>query len=252
MKRILLLFLVIAPVVGLRAADLRALWDRANTAYVNENYPEAIACYDSIAVTGQESAILYYNMGNAYFKAGQIGKAILYYNRAQRLDPSDEDIAYNLTVAGSYAKDHIEPIPEFFLKRWVHDMRSSLSSNEWAVASLVLFAVFLAALLLYLLPLQRPLRKTGFWSGVVALLLFLMAAGFASTERREAIDASYAIVMSGAAPVKSSPDAASKDLFVLHEGTKVKLLDQLNGWREIQLADGKKGWIDTSSIEQID
>lgn len=237
--------------VPARSQSLDTLWDAANTAYINADYQAAIATYDSILATGNVSYKVYYNLGNAYFKEGKIGPSILNYNRALRLAPSNPDIEYNLRVANSYVKDKIEHVPEFFLKTWMRSLRMSLSSNAWATMSLILLTVMLACVLLYLLATKLALRKTGFYSAIVLLLLFIFSVVSASVGRRELTHAKEAIVMSTAAPVKSSPDNGSKDLFVLHEGTKVRVLNALDEWQEISIADGNKGWIKKSAIELI-
>lgn len=253
MKRLLIIIpAIFAFVSAASAQETGELWDKANTAYYNNDFADAIALYDSIEQSGMVSAKLYYNMGNAYFKAGRIGKSILYYNKAQRLAPGDEDIAHNLEIANTYTRNRIEPIPEFFLKRWMRSFASIMGGNAWAVLSVVLFGLLLAGLLLYLLPLRRGVRKAGFYGGLVSLVLFLFAVSFASADYRESTHSTQAIVTSSSASVKSSPDNAGKDLFLLYEGAKVEVRDALNGWREIVLADGNRGWIKAANIEMID
>ena len=252
MKRLTILAAaLLLGIVPARSQSLDRLWDEANTAYINADYQAAIATYDSILATGNVSYKVYYNLGNAYFKEGKIGPSILNYNPALRLAPSDADIDYNLRVANSYVKDKIEHVPEFFLATWFRSLRMSLSSNAWASVSLVLLAALLGCVLLYLLSTKLALRKTGFYSAIVLLLLFIFSVVSASIGRRELTCAEEAIVMNSAAPVKSSPDNGSKDLFVLHEGTKVSVLNSLEEWREIAIADGNKGWIRSSAIELI-
>lgn len=254
MKRYLILLLAIFACVSSRASETAdRLFDAGNTAYVNSDYRTAIEYYDSIENMGLQSAKLYYNMGNAYFKAGKIGAAVLYYNKALLLAPTSKDIEHNLAVANSYTRDNnIESVPRFFASRWVVALRSSLSSNVWAVFSIVFFVLLLSGLLLYLLPVSLRLRKAGLGLGIVSIALFILTAVFASAGRREALNPTQAIVMISAAPVKSSPDASSRDLFILHEGAKITVTDALNDWREIMIADGHKGWISASSIELID
>ena len=227
------------------------LWNMANTAYSNGNFRAAIQMYDSIVTLGMVSPKLYYNMGNAYFKEDKLGMAILCYNRSLRLDPADSDTRHNLAVATSRIKDSIEAVPEFFLKTWVRSVRLCLGSNGWAVLSLIFFALLLAGLMLYLLPRNLTKRKAGFGIAALSLLLFVVSVSFAAAAKREAEKSSQAVVMSSAAPVKSSPDNSSMDIFILHEGTVVKVHNTLNDWREISIADGKKGWISAKSIETI-
>lgn len=234
------------------ASDNDRLWDSANTAYMNGDWAGAIAIYDSIEQSGMVSAKLYYNMGGAHFKNGSIGKAVLYYNKSLRLNPSDEDAAYNLAVVNGFVRDQIEVVPEFFASRWMRAVRLSLSSNGWAFVSLVALLLMLGAVLLYLLPLGLRYRKTGFGLGVVFGVVMLMAMNFAAEGRREALHSKDAVVMLSAAPVKSSPNNSSKDIFVIHEGTRVMVLDRLGEWCQVSIADGNKGWLPASSIEMID
>ena len=250
------IFILLAAIVALanvaRASEFDAQWDRANTAYMNGDWAGATAIYDSIEQAGMASVKLYYNMGGAYFKNGQIGKAVLYYNKALRIDPTDEDTQYNLRVANGYVKDQIEVVPEFFVSRWVRSVRTAVNSNTWAVLSLVAGLLMLVALMIYLLPLGLGYRKAGFAVAVVMGAFTLLSANFASEQRRNALHSSEAIVMIGAAPVKSSPDRTSKDIFVIHEGTQVTVLDRLGDWCQVSIADGNKGWMPAPSIELID
>lgn len=233
------------------AASVDELWDQANTAYINASYDQAIAIYDSIAKIGGVGHKLYYNMANAYFKMGQIGKSVLYYNKAHKLAPTDGDITYNLEVANSYVKDKIEQVPQFFLKRWVHSLRISLGASAWSMISLGVLVLACAGVLVYLLSGRLSLRKRGFFVAVVFLALFITSSYFAIRGRQDILSPSEGVVMHTAVPVKSSPDRASKDLFVIHEGTKVRVVGDLREWCEVILADGNKGWIEASSIEMI-
>lgn len=253
MKRLLTIiaFFTLAPACFAQTGGMDEVWDRANAAYVKGDYATAAAGYDSIFAAGYSSLKLYYNMGNAYFKDGKIGKSILFYNRALLLDPSDKDTRYNLAVANTFVKDNIEAVPDFFLTRWMRALRTSMSSNSWAAASLFLMAVLSASALLYLLSERLVLRKTGFYTGICAFALFVMAISFSIIERHEILNSPDAVIMSTAAPVKSSPDNASKDIFILHEGTKVRIVSTLGQWREIEITDGNKGWITETAIETI-
>lgn len=257
MKRFIIAFVIVfavaAQLFAVMANDskLDSMWERANKAYVAEDFPRAIEIYDSIADAGYESHKLYYNLGNAYFKDRQMGLAILYYNRALQLKPSDRDIRHNLKVANTQIVDKIEVLPEIALVGFVKGVRRSLSSNTWAVVSLCSVALMLAGVLLYLMSRSFRLRKGGFWGAVVMLGVSIFAISFAAINRDEQLHSSDAIVMLGAAPVKSSPDINSKDIFILHEGTKVAITDAIGEWYEIIIADGNKGWILKDSIEKI-
>lgn len=256
MRKLFLIFGLLVLCAGTADAknkeNLDLLWDRANNHYVNADYKKAIVLYDSILTEGYASSKLYYNLGNAHFKNNNIGKAVLNYNKALRLSPYDKDIEYNLSVANSYVKDRIDTVPEFVVNRWAKAARTQLSSDQWAIISLVVLALVLAAILLYLLADKRYLRKAGFYSAIVLVVLYLITTSFSAKAHKEINDSSYAIVMSNSAAVKSSPDNNSGDIFILHEGTKVKVIGAYNSWNEIQIADGNKGWMRSGAIELID
>ena len=165
--------------------------------------------------------------------------------------PGDADIRYNLDVANTFTKDKIAVVPEFFLKGWVRSVRMSLGCTAWSVVSLAALALLFALVLLYLLAGRLAWRKAGFYGTLAMLLVFVASTSFAVTERRELLDSTEAVVMSSSVSVKSSPDKASTDLFVLHEGTKVRTVSELGDWREIVIADGKKGWVEARTIETI-
>lgn len=253
MKRVVIIInlLLLLSVPGYSRDRMDDVWDHANHAYTNGDYKAAIEAYDSIQQSGYASAKLYYNLGNAYFKDNQVGKAILNYNKAQRLDPSDDDIKHNLAVANSQVKDRIEVVPEFFFKTWMRSLMFRASSDNWAVLSLVFLAVALALVAVYLLSGRLGYRKTGFYGGILFVLFFIGSVVFASIQRRMIVSPDQAVIMATAASVKSSPDQASKDIFVLHEGTRVRVVGEMGQWREIVIADGNKGWIDGRSIEMI-
>lgn len=229
----------------------RTAWDEGNKAYIDGDYKRAIECYNSIIDRDRYSVKLYYNLANAYFKAGETGRAILYYNKALKLAPSNDDIRYNLAIAEAQTKDKIAVVPEFFLNRWMRGIRNSMSCTAWSVLSLVAFAAVFAFALLFLLSGRIAVRKTGFYGALTALLAFIITVSFAIAERHDMLRREQAIVMSSAISVKSSPDRSATDLFVLHEGTKVRIATEIDGWYEIVIADGKKGWTESRNIEQI-
>lgn len=254
MKKIFLLLLSAVGLYGASFAqvDTDKTWNDANTAYVNSDYAGAIRGYEQLRDAGFESEKLYLNLGNAYFKRGMKGKAILNYNRALRLSPNDEDILYNLSIANAQVQDKIDRVPEFFVKRWFAGLGQSLSGNTWAVLSLLFLAFTLFGAGIYLLLQRVALQKAGFYGGLVSFVLLVFSVVYAARSSSERRNPSEAVVMSTAMPVKSSPDAGSKELFVLHEGTKVGVRSSLGDWREIRIADGNKGWVQASAIELID
>ena len=226
-------------------------WDEANKAYQEADYKRAETLYRAILEQGLHSAKLYYNLANTLFKQEKLGEAILYYNKALRLSPADEDVRHNLEYAENSTKDSIEQIPEFFLFAWIRAVRNLMSCDGWTIFSLVILVIGLAAALFYLLAQRISTRKAGFYVMVLAALLFLVATLFANYERKAIVNHNEAIVMSSAVSVKSSPDRAATELFVLHEGTKLSIGERMDGWVEVRIADGRKGWIESSRIAEI-
>lgn len=231
--------------------DMQELWERGNRLYSAGDYNGAVASYDSIVNAGWESAPLYYNLAGAYFKAGKSGKAILNYHRAQRLDPSNDDVAYNLAYAESFIKDKIEEVPTLALGRWIGRVGHILSADGWGILSLILLGIVLISAVFYALALRRSIRKTGFVVAVVSAVLLVGAVSFGISARTKLLSEDEAVVLSSAAVVKASPERTGKDLFILHEGTTIEVLGEFGEWSEIRIADGNEGWIRTASIEKI-
>ena len=229
-----------------------SLWNAANEAYVEGRWADAVDGYQLISGMGLESAALYCNTGDAYFKDGNIPMAILFYERALKLDPSYEDARFNLDLLNSTIQDRIDLVPEFILKVWARDICYIMDSNAWAVCFLVLVALTLALLLVFLLAPTAAWRRAGFFAGIVTLLMALSALSFSIWQKKGYMSADSAIVMRPVTSVKSSPSAeASKDLFILHEGTKVRILDTVGSWNNISLADGRQGWLPSDDIAII-
>ena len=227
------------------------LWSSANEAYNNAEYATALERYNAILDRGLHSAALYYNLANTYFKTEQLGSAILYYNRALRIAPADEDIRHNLEYAKQSTRDIIEEIPEFFLTSWLRAVRNTMSGNAWTIISLVVLVLAVMAALMFLLAQPLRARKAGFYTMVVSGILFVATTAFAISSRNEVVAKTKAVVMSSSVSIKSSPDRAATELFVLHEGTTVSVGEQIEGWVEIRISDGRKGWIEESRIERI-
>ena len=228
------------------------LWDSANAAYTEGNWEDAVKDYEMISSLGLESPQLYCNLGNAWFKTGNLGKAILNYERALRLDPSYSDARYNLEFANTRTQDRIDAVPEFVLKTWMRKLCYTLDSDSWAIAFLVLLALTGSMLLLFLLSPSTAGKRTGFISAVVLLLLCSFSLGFSIRQKNECLQKDGAIVMKPVISAKSSPsDSGNMDLFILHEGTKVKVLDAVGEWNNISISDGRQGWVKASELELI-
>lgn len=243
-----------APIAAsddLNALSSDTLWSRANSAYIQNNYRQAIELYNAILARNEHSAKLYFNLGNAYFKENSLGRSILNYNRALLLEPEDEDAAYNLSLANARTVDKIDTVPEFFLKEWLCALAQSLGTNSWTWISIIALTIGFAATMLWLLAASMSRRKLGFYLGTVAMLIAFASTFFAHYQRSRILNSNEAVITNLMAPVKSSPDEGSKDIFVLHEGTKIRVGEELGGWSEITLSDGNKGWMLSSALERI-
>lgn len=223
----------------------------ADSAYVHENYQKAITGYERILKDGQ-SADIYYNLGNAYYRTDNITKAVLNYERALLLDPGDGDIRFNLDMARNKTVDKITPSSEMFFFTWYRSLVNMMSVDEWAYTAVVCLVLFFLLLSLYLFYTKVLLRKIGFFGSIVALLIFVLSNLFAYQQRSQLIHRTGGIIISSAVSVKSTPTVNGTDLFVIHEGTKVEVIDDsMPGWKEVHVADGKEGWIETRQMEVI-
>ena len=223
----------------------------ADSAYRASDYASAIDLYETVLAEGFASADLYYNLGNAYYRDGQMGRAILNYERALRLKPSMHDARENLALAESHTADRITVLPKLFVVRWVDSLCTHVSPTAWRVVWLVLLALVCLSLIVMRLGNRRSLRKAGLITGVAMLLLLALATWLMlrSTHRYNAhLDA---VVTQQSITVKSSPESQSADKFILHEGSRLGINDSLAGWYKITIADGTTGWCQNSDIERI-
>ena len=223
----------------------------AEVAYTKGDYKTAIELYEGLLESRGESAAVYYNLGNAYYKDGQIAPAILNYERALLMNPADGDIRFNLQMAKQRSVDNIEPIGEFFLLKWFHSMQNWASADRWGKIGIACFLLCLVCLSLFFFSRRRRFKQIGFYSAVVLIVLVVVTNIFASNQAEEQTNRTEAIVFSPTVTVKSSPDNSGTDLFVIHEGTKVSVKSTLGDWSEISLEDGNVGWMPSKDIVAI-
>jgi tetratricopeptide (TPR) repeat protein len=219
--------------------------------YSNSNYQEAIKLWTDIYNTGYRSAALDYNIGNAYFKLNNTPGAILFYERALLLKPADNSINYNLQIARSLVVDKFEEIPQLFFVRWFDFLALLLTTNSWAVTSIISFILFLILLSLYIYSSKYRLKVMGFWFALMLLIISVSSLAFTMRNKSLVYDSHKAVIFAPSVNGKSSPDNSGTDLFVLHEGSKVSIEDIVGKWYEIKLSDGNKGWIPSSSLTII-
>ena len=223
----------------------------AAKAYNAKQYPEAINLYTKIISGGYESYALYYNLGNAYYRNNDNTEAILFYEKALKMAPNNEDIQHNIEVVNSKLIDKVEKVPELFYKRWWKMLLNLMDLNTLAIFNIVFLSSALILIALYIAATSTLIRKISFWTGLVLLFLFGLGS-IAASQRNHYLNSQHeAIVFEPTVNIKSSPDDNSKDIFVLHEGTKVVLLDVVADWQEIRIANGSIGWIKTSFLRKI-
>ena len=245
---VLLMLLVLIPSSSFAQKSLKALGDEA---YGKGNYQQAINDYEQLLKQGV-SADVYYNLGNAYYRSENITKAIINYERALLLSPGDEDIRFNLQLARSKTIDKITPESEMFFVTWYRSLVNMTSVDGWAYIALVSLLAALCLALVYLFASKVWLRKIGFFAGILMVVLFIVSNIFAYHQRRILDNRTSAIVIAPSVNVKTTPEAAAKDAFLIHEGTKVEITDDsMNDWKCIHLANGKEGWVSTKVLERI-
>ena len=233
------------------AEDFSKTMSDANNAYQKNDFETAAALYQQITDAGNEGSVLYYNLGNAYYKSGNAAKAILYYERALRLDPRNEDIQHNLAFVNQKLIDKIDVLPEIFIVRWWNSLSRSFTATGWAIISIICSALFFILLAIMFLSKNQIIRNITVAGTLICALILVFSVIFASKEKNRYVKQPEAIVMELVLNVKSSPDEKSGDLFVIHEGLKVAVTDRIGEWVEIKLPNGDKGWVKAQSVEEI-
>jgi len=231
--------------------NIDSLFSAANLLYQQGNYEPALEAYHAIIVDGFESADLYYNMGNAAYRSNSIGHAILYYEKALKLDPSHEDALHNLNFVSRYRQDTFDSVPRLFLSAWIKGFVQLLPERTWSLLALIFFVIILAGLLVYLFSRRMAVKKAGFITGLVSLFLFIVVFVSSLSRYRELIHPDAGIIISPSVTVRSSPSESGTELFVLHEGTKIEVNEKVSGWQNIKVIDGREGWIMTGDFATI-
>lgn len=249
MKKIFLIIVIHLYLFPLFAqSSIDEVMKKANEFYVKGQFKEAINIYESLIHQGFEGTSLYYNLGNSYYRIGKIGFAILYYEKALKLSPDDEDILHNLQLAQLNVKDKIEALPAFFLFRIWESILAAFSVDGWTILSYSLFILFLFALGFYFFAKNIAQQRIAFYSFVIILLMFLLSVSLLIVKINQESKLKYGIVLNTSLIAKTSPDLKGRDAFVIHEGLKVKVEDKVDKWIKIRLEDGQIGWVEKDSI----
>jgi tetratricopeptide (TPR) repeat protein len=251
MNRIISIISVLFISCAALLANETNLFKSASELYKKGQFDTAVVIYKKLQTQGYESAQLFYNLGNAYYKQKMLPEAILNYERAKKLAPLDEDIDFNLQLAQSMVVDKINLLPEFFLKTWIRSITGIFDPDSWGILSIIMFILALVLTLIYLFTLKQTVKRVTFWLVCSFLVVSLLSALLGFSQKEVINDKTKAIVMQASVTLKSSPDEKGTDLFVIHEGLKVTITDEVGEWREIRIADGNKGWLRLADIEAI-
>ncbi len=227
------------------------LIQEGNKAYTESNFEKAINNYEQVINSGYSASELYYNLGNAYYRSLDYKSAILNYERALLSAPDDKNIITNLEFSRNHIQDRIEEIPKFFLFKWVDISVNLFSSKVWSIISITGFILFLILAILFLFSRTIIVRKLSFLLSISILFFSALSFYGGLVQNKKLTSHSQAIVFTSSVTVKSAPTSSGTDLFIIHEGLKVKIIDSTEGWKEIQLSDGKIGWLPEETIVKI-
>jgi tetratricopeptide (TPR) repeat protein len=249
MRQFFVFIAILFATVTLSAQDSLLL--QANEAYAKGNFQAAADSYKELLKANGESAIIYYNLGNSYYKLNKTAPSILNYERALLLEPGNGDIRFNLEIAKLKAVDKNEPVGDFFLTEWFRDIQNLLNTNAWSNLSIICFILLIACLFLFFFSRRVFIKKMGFYAGIGLLVIVIFGNYFAYNQKKKLTLRNEAIIFAPTTTIKSSPDSSGTDLFILHEGAKVKVKNKIGDWNEIETANGNVGWIKSSEIEVI-
>lgn len=233
---------------SLQAAKPEETYQAAARLYKANQFEQAAQGYEKLLQDGYKTPEVYFNLGNCYYKLNQTAKSILFFERAAKLAPEDEDIQHNLKLAGLRATDKIQAVPQLSIITWWQGFRQSYSSGGWALMAVIFVW---AALLSFAVFFFIGWKKITVTAGLLLGLLSFASLSLAFDQKNREQNASEAILMIANVFVKSAPDANGNDLFMIHEGVKFRIMDQVGTWYKIRLADGKVGWLEKGSFERI-
>jgi len=246
-------FAIILLLVGVIAAFAQPEknFKEANDLYATNEFGKAAKIYESIVGQGFESAELYFNLGNACYKNGELTKAVLYLERAKLLAPGDEDIQFNIDMVNQFVVDKIEPLPSPFFIKWGQSILNLFTSNGWTWLSIITFILALTGIGLYIFSRSLNIRKIAFSVSIAFFAIALFSFVLAGKQKSRITKHNYGVIFTPTVTVKSSPDNSGTNLFVIHEGLKVQIKDEVGSWYNIRLADGNSGWVLKSVLEKI-
>ncbi len=228
--------------------DAKSMMQKANGLYQNNNFTEAAGIYQELVSQGYSGTDLYYNLGNAYYRLGKIGYSILNYERALKLSPGDDDIQHNLALANTKTVDQIESLPKFFIFQWWESILAMFNLTDWTYAAFIFYLLILILFGVYFFVKKPQLQRYAFFSGIISAVVFLIVATLLIVKLNREVNIKNGIIIEPTVIAKVSPDKDSNDAFVIHEGLKVKLEDNIGSWYKIRLQDGKIGWTNKQNL----
>lgn len=249
MKNIIYIVLFLSFANALAQNDV--LFEEGNTLYNNGKYLEAIDKYNAILKNGEHSAALYYNIANANYKLNRIAPSIYNYEKALLLAPNDEDIKNNLAFAQNMTIDAIDVLPEVGISKIMNEFIAKRSYEEWAWTAVAFVFVFVLAFIIYYFGSTTRYKRYFFITSFTALALMILSVVFAFHQKAMSDKNRPAIVFAIESEVKTDPNFRSEQAFLLHEGTKVQVLEEFGDWKKIQLIDGTEGWIPSEEIKEL-
>ncbi len=227
------------------------LFEKATEYYNAGEYSKAIEQYDEILKSGQHSAELYFNLANCHYKLNAIGPSIYYYEKALLLDPNDQEIKNNLGYAQNMRLDAVEKMPQTEISKAYSSVLDLFSFDGWAYLAIFMTSLFVLCYLAYYFLRSASHKRIAFVASIFSLALGLIAVLLAYLQYQEFESDNPAIVFSREVKITSEPNENSDTVFILHEGTKVNVLDELNDWQKIRLADGQTGWTKNKNVKLL-
>lgn len=250
MRILFLLALTLNGILGM-AQNPDSLFVQANELYRQENYTEALKAYEEIEAMDQESWALYYNIGNIHYKMNRVAPAIFYYEKALKLRPDQQDVRFNLEFANQMVLDNIEPLPRNLGQRFMDVVILKLTYETWAKIAVGLAFLFALLFLMYHFSYSTGKKRFYFISSIITVILVTTSVFFAFRNQLYMKNNREAIIFATEAEVMNAPTTTSEAYFELHEGTKVTVLESLDNWKKIRIADGKIGWIEEKDLKEI-
>lgn len=246
MKNILYILLIFAQTFWAQSD-----FETGNSFYAKENYKEAIQSYENIINSGKQSADVYFNLGNCYYKLHQVAPAVYNYEKALLLNPNDSEIITNLEFARKMTIDDIKVIPKVGFHKIVADFTSTYHYDTWAWIAVGLAFLFFVFFLGYYFS-GTTSKKRIFFSGMFLVLLAIIFSVFSGVfERDRMLNERPAIVFAESTSLKSEPKISASETVLLHEGTKVYILESIANWKKVQLTDETTGWLQSDTIKEI-